>query len=528
MTPGNHHLYCPIAFALIALLLSSCDGFGCSPTGIVAELTIKSGTVERDFAKKMNHWQNAPVHATFVTNDGIRTHARSTAELVLQEGSLVVMKPKTQLRFANAVPAQNKYGVVVEEGSAEIDANSNDLQIETGIGLATLKKGSNLKLSSTGAELSIEVSIGGAHFISSTGEVFDLNGGDEILLSIGTAKLVSDGTAKLVSGEEQHQASPSQAQPDTSGENTPETPARHDIQIPPTPKNNGGRRASQKGAGIPEDLGTAEAADFAIVAGQRAFVHASQFPVAVEIVFKEVCPGDAHVKVARQKIWATGARSVILKFPLKSHRYEVRCVKDDNSLGAVTKKGRLTVLRDKGKSNLALSAPVSYIDADGRDYNLMYQSKLPLVVARWPDAPRSDKYKLHITGATGTKTIVLSKPQYRFSSGSLSEGTYKFKFTQVGDSKRSRTSRIKILFDNATPKAILTSPRNGAFSKGETITVSGIALPGWTASVFGKKLTMDSEHRFKGVATHLDKYLSLPVRLSHAKRGTHYFLRRAK
>ncbi|MBN2343335.1 MAG: FecR domain-containing protein [Deltaproteobacteria bacterium] len=518
MVARRVHLH--LLFGLICLIaVSSCEQLGCSSTDFIAELDSRSGNVERDFAAKINKWEDAPVKSTFVMNDGVRTRTNSSARLTLQEGSIVVMKPKTQLRFSASEPTQNKFGVVIEEGEANIEAASDDLEIETGIGLATLKKGSRINLSTQNNELAIEVDIGSAQFVSSTGETFDLNEGDDILLSIGTAQLVlntaedTEATDDTVSSDVEIEITDDAEAPDLDAEDSPESEHKG-------PRYQGAEE-------VPEDMNTADTADFAIVAGQRAFVHTSQFPVAIEFKLDGICPGDAHVKVQRKKIRGTGTTSVILNLPSGGHRYEVRCV-EDNMLGEVAKKGRLTILRDLGKSTLSLSAPVSYVDTDGRDYRLMYQSKLPIVVVKWPDAPSASGYTLHVTGASGTKSYTIRTPQYRFSSGALDEGSYKFKFTASGSGKRSRTSSMKIAFDNATPKAVLKSPQNGGFSKGATVTVSGIALPGWNASVFGQDLSMDSEHRFSGTAKHLDNYLSLPVKLTHATRGTHYFLRRAK
>ena len=481
---------------------------------MVAELSSRTGNVERDYAANINYWENAPVSTTFVTNDGVRTRIKSTAELTLMDGSLVVMKPNTQLRFADSIPEQKKFGVIVESGSAQIEAKSDDLQIETGIGMARLKKGSAMTLKKDENQLAVQLDIGTAQFVGSNGEAVEVGAGEEIILDIGTAQIVSR----------------SDALPEITDDSDD---VDMDFHISEATDDGDGRDDADKtddnarSHGIPDDKNTADQADFKIVAGEKIFIHAMHAPVAVEFDFSDICPEAGYVKISRKKIWATGRGSVILNVPSRGNAYEVRCVENEG-LGRVQKRGRITVLHDKGKSHLSLKAPVSYVDADGRDYNLLYQNKLPQVVVKWPDAPSASGYKLHFTGDGVTKTVTLGSPQYKFASGALKEGYYKFKFIAAGSGKRSRTSSIKIRFDNATPKAILKSPRDSGYASGGAVDVNGIALPGWTASVYGRRLPMDAQHRFTGSVQHRRQYLSLPVKLTHTKRGTHYFLRRAR
>lgn len=500
----------------MALALGSCEGFGCN-SEVVAELTSRNGNVERDFAKNMNYWENAPVHATFVTNDGVRTLPHSGAELTLVDGSLVVMKPKTQLRFANSIPEQKRFGVVVESGSAQIEAKSDDLEIATGIGLARLGKGSAITLRKNENQLAVQLDIGNAKFVANDGTVHNVTAGEEMLLDIGTAKLITmtdDQTTADAPGDEIDMDF------EESGDTNENLEDERD-------ENDDVRRSDERTHGIPDDRNVAEHADFKINVGERIFIHAMHAPVAVEFGFANICDGAGYVKISKKKIWGTGTGSVILNVPSRSHGYELHCI-ENGELGKTKARGRITVLHDKGKSILSLSAPVSYVDADGRDYNLLYQSKLPQVVVKWPDAPESSGYKLHLTGDSGTKSISLKSPQYRFSSGALEEGAYRFKFIADGSGKRSRTSSITIRFDNATPKAVLKSPRDEGYTSGAMVDISGVALPGWTASVYGKTLNMDAEHRFAGTAQHQGQYRSLPVKLTHRSRGTHYFLRRAR
>jgi hypothetical protein len=513
-------------FIVITIWFGSCDSFGCNPE-LVAELTVREGNVERDFAAHINVWEDAPVKARFVMNDGVRTLSDASAELTLVEGSLVVMQPNTQLRFSSSEPESNIFGVKMESGSAQVEANTEGLQIETGIGIARLNKGTAMTLSREKNQLSVQLDIGTAEFVSNDGTRYEVTPDNRIVLDIGSAQLISETAETTDSDNANKDVETDDTETDDTGDSAPSTDIAGDEDT--SDRAQGDSRPGHRSAASEwiASRGTAEAADFAIHAGENVIIHAVHEPVAIEFNFSSVCKEEGHVRILRKKIWGKGQGTVILNLPHQKHRYEVRCI-ENGELGRVKKHGRILVQKDKGKSHLSRTAPTSYVEADGRNYNVLYQSKLPLVVIRWPDAPTASQYKLFLTDDSGTRTLSSRTPQYRFQSGALNEGAYRFKFMTADQAKRSRTSSIRIRFDNATPKAILKSPKNGSFASGATVEVTGIALPGWTASVYGNKLPMDAQHRFAGSAQHRSNYLSLPVKLSHAKRGTHYFLRRAR
>jgi hypothetical protein len=183
------------------------------------------------------------------------------------------------------------------------------------------------------------------------------------------------------------------------------------------------------------------------------------------------------------------------------------------------------VLLDAGVAKIPGNPPASFIETDGRTYRIMYQTRPPSISVKWPKAPKGQKYKLHIDGK---KSIATSKPQHTLSSGTLSEGAHQLNFEAIGSLARtSRTTTLKIRFDNAAPKASLTAPANGSFTAGSTVEVAGTAMSNWDVELIGGTIEKDAQLRFKGETKYNGSYMSVTLRLSHARRGVHYYIRRA-
>ncbi len=89
-------------------------------------------------------------------------------------------------------------------------------------------------------------------------------------------------------------------------------------------------------------------------------------------------------------------------------------------------------------------------------------------------------------------------------------------------------SPITISFDNAAPTAVVKTPRDRSFAPGQTVAVSGIALPGWRVSALGEPLKLDDHNRFSGEIRPGADAAAIAVRFEHGERGVHYYLRRAQ
>ena len=69
----------------------------------------------------------------------------------------------------------------------------------------------------------------------------------------------------------------------------------------------------------------------------------------------------------------------------------------------------------------------------------------------------------------------------------------------------------------------MSEPQSGGFSDGEDIKVAGQALPGWSVSLDGDPVPLDSRGRF---TTDRKVNGAFPVAFSHPKHGLHYYVRR--
>jgi hypothetical protein len=271
-------------------------------------------------------------------------------------------------------------------------------------------------------------------------------------------------------------------------------------------------------------------ADIALDPGQSIVVHDPTPPTAVRFHLGPKCPGDAVVETASKSRRgsegrARGTKNVSIAFGPGANQYEVRCVEE----GVVKKEpiasGKVTVVPDSGNVPLPNSAPRTSVEADGRRYTITYQNLLPAVSITWPRAPKSDHYTLKVSSGRGSKMLTTSSPSYRFGSGALLEGTHKLVFA-TATGATSRLTTVEVRFDNAAPKASLRSPGDRSFAPGASVTVAGVALPGWSVDVNGTALPTDGQQRFAGKTAAPADLRALAVRFSHADRGVHYYLRR--
>jgi hypothetical protein len=255
-------------------------------------------------------------------------------------------------------------------------------------------------------------------------------------------------------------------------------------------------------------------------AGESFVVHAPQVPVAIAFEIAHACKGEGVLEVGRGKQRARGKGQVRLLLSAGARRYVLRC--NDRARSRIVARGTVHVLNDAGTRKLPARAPTSEIEADGRSYTIYYQNQPPEVRVRWPSPPRASAYTLELDG----QVITLTAPEHVFRSGSLRDGTHRLTFAANG--RRSRTATVTIDFDNAAPTASLSAPADRAFAPGDTVAVAGVTLPGWQVGVRSGTMEKDGDHRFEGKVVTSAQYPDVAVRLSHPRRGTHYYLRRAR
>jgi hypothetical protein len=263
-------------------------------------------------------------------------------------------------------------------------------------------------------------------------------------------------------------------------------------------------------------------ADFELQTGESVVVHDPSPPTAVRFVFGDACPETGVLQLhGASKSFAAGGASVALPMKTGSYRYELRC---ESSGSKVVRHGRVNVLKDRGTRALAVHPPATVLQADGRNYTVLYQNRLPKITLAWPSPPSGGGIQLVHELAGKTATLQLSEPSHTFPSGRLQEGKHLFHF--IGGGKISRQTSLSILFDNAAPAASLNTPASVQARSGDALTVSGTALPGWDVEIEGQAARRDAQGRFSQATVMPKERRSVVIRISHPERGTHVYLRR--
>jgi hypothetical protein len=183
----------------------------------------------------------------------------------------------------------------------------------------------------------------------------------------------------------------------------------------------------------------------------------------------------------------------------------------------------MTVRRDDGSLRLESVPPRNVFDADGRNYDVLYQNALPIVTFRWNGAGAGPYQVLVETGGR-SRTLTADGRSHTFDSGGLRDGEHRLTFVAGG--RRSPTTTVRVRFDNAAPTAHIREPR-GTIARG-SVRVAGQAIEGATVTVGGAPLALDGDNRFEGDATVPADLDALAIRFAHPRSGVHYYLRRVQ
>jgi hypothetical protein len=602
----------------------------CRGTAPLALLREAEGTVERDYDARRLAWEPAPVGAKFSLGDGIQTQASARALLALDDGAQLMLEPKTLIRFSDTPPAVPALAFDVELGAARLEASGRPVALQTRGGLARLRAGSRVILTSADSGVRFRVEVGQAVF----GEAAPLEPGDSVLINargqletssgaagntaaaalvlpgvpaVTTAFLarvngahasvrgaagwtnLPAGSVPLEAGtalrvgpkttiELQHGLESATLGADgryvvapsagvlvsaQSGSIQVHNSAAVRIQVPGGVivvaeqgearidlRRNMARVAARlreitlegpDGATSVRPGETAEFgadghttvrgrsldyADFELDAGETVTLHDPAPPSATRFRFGEICPTGGTIQILTEKgvqQYAVGDQSVSIALPPGSHRYELHCA---GAAAAPEAKGRVVVLKDAGTRRLAKHPPAATLQADGRDYTVLYQNRLPDLNVLWPGAPQTADISLTHESPGKTETLSLDSASHTFTSGQIAEGRHVFTFT--GGGKISRKTSVDVRFDNASPTASLNTPPSLGAPPGQAVQVSGTALRGWEVRVEGQRVATDAEGRFSQTATVPSERRALAVSLSHPERGTHVYLRRAQ
>lgn len=277
-------------------------------------------------------------------------------------------------------------------------------------------------------------------------------------------------------------------------------------------------------------------ADLVIQAGESPVVHDPAPPTAVGIRFGDACPGEGLVELSESASFrgeiliSKGSGQANVRVEAGGRRggtrhYRVRCIEQGGLADAAAASGTIRVVRDAATRQLPRAAPVNTVDADGRRYTVLYQNRLPQIAFQWPGTSDTGPYKLHVTPEKGESRVFdTPAPTYRMRAGELDEDTYQYYFQ--GASTRSKTSVLRIEFDNAAPSAYLRLPAVNQAWRGDSLEVAGTALPDSEVSVAGVAVPLDRQGRFSTQVALPVATGSVAVRLTSPRQGVHYYLRR--
>jgi hypothetical protein len=494
------------AAAVLLGALALCLAPSCARRGEpVATLIETQGTVERNDGP--TDWTGVAPGFAFVVGDVLKTSARAEARLRLTNGTVIRVLENARIRFARGtLPAAAIADVNVELGSAEVENATADVALVTALGVARIERGAHVRVSSDGARAKLEVVVGRAVLLDPQGEVPVEQGKGARSPQNGTRPEIYDVVvgAPIVEAPAPARAVAPAAEP----------PA------PPAP-------APPPAAPAPDqaERTTAGRADVTLEAGDTGTVHVAASSLALRLAFDKLCPNDAGVEVkdGHGKRTVTGTGGVVLKLRPGTARYALRCAGDPR--GAKPRaSGSLTIKRDSGDVPVSRRPPTNALDADGRRYTVLFQTRLPALTLGWAGAPPgAANLTLHVESPAGAQTFPSPAASHRLTSGALAEGSYVWWYA-TADGRTSPKTTVTIRFDNAAPTAQFF-PRQAAPAAG-LVAVDGVTIDGAKVSAGGKSLTIDERGRFQADVAPRAGDDAVVVRLEHPRTGVHYYVRR--
>ena len=490
--------------AIVALGLVACFAAACARRGDPVATAIETqGTVQRNDGSA--DWKAAGVGAAFFIGDSARTGQDSRARLRLNNGTVIRMVENAQIRFARGtLPAAKAPDVKLELGSAEVEVATEETALVTALGVARVERGARVRVSSAGERTTLEVLVGRAVV---------LGAGSDLVLAEGEGARIKIGELKperyrVVVGAPIVETTPAEAAPAP----------------PPVPA------APAPAAPLAEDKPARaqnSRADVTLEAGESGTVHVAGRSLALRLAFDRVCTGDASVEVkgGGEGRTLTGSGALVMKLRPGNVRYRVRCA--DDPRGAKPRAtGSLVIKRDSGDIPVSRRAAVNALDADGRRYTVLFQSRLPALTLGWAAAPAgAANLSLHVLSAAGEKTFPSATASHQMPSGALGEGSYTWWYATV-DGRASPRTAVTIRFDNAAPTAQFFPKRSGAEPAAPgLVAVDGVTIDGAKVSAGGQSVPVDERGRFSATVAPAHGDDAVMIRLEHPRTGVHYYVR---
>jgi hypothetical protein len=518
--------------AAVVLAGIACAAVSCRQREpLVAVLQEARGSVERSDG---GGWTPAPTQAGFSIGDLLRTGAGAGAQLRLIAGTLINVGENARVRFLRGAASNGRPAPAAELGidlgSAEIEQVVEELSLSTALGPLRIEKGTRLHVRSDGQTETIEVLVGRVILLEA-GKSTAVGAGQGVRLKFGRAEvehfhikvgpaMVAPASTELPSARRDSAAPEGAArapQPEQEPDPAPaRQPAGRESEPPPD-------KGARPEAAAPERA----RADVTLPAGENAVLHDAKSALDVRLRFDHFCSSHGVVEVAGDSHRRlSGAGSVVLRIREGTQRYRLRC-QASSSEKPVVVSGALRLLRDSGNLQLSRRAPFNAIEADGRHYTVLFQTRLPVLSFTWPAAPtNAGALKLNIDIAGQVKVFPTAEPRFELPSGALPEGTYTWSYT-TEDGRQSPKTTVTIRFDNAAPTAQFFPSGGDDRERSPTaISINGVTLDGTKVSVAGQQLTIEDRGRFRTTATPAEGDAAVAVRLEHPRIGVHYYVRR--
>jgi len=177
----------------VVILSTAVFAFGCSGKH-VAELIESNGIVERDHSEKLGKWFAANSGEKFSMGDAIRTGKQSGATLKLKSKARLQVEAETVMRFLESAPDEENLGV--EIGNVSLMAAEGNVTLRSSVGLASIERGSTVRIGIAGNIMQYEVMMGNATFRVGS-EDAKVTAGQKIAIDIATATILPTATAPV-------------------------------------------------------------------------------------------------------------------------------------------------------------------------------------------------------------------------------------------------------------------------------------------------------------------------------------------
>ncbi len=465
----------------------------------VASLVEAHGIVEQAAGEG---WRAIAPVVPFVIGDLVRTGQRSSARVRVEGAGVIRMGDNTRLRFRQGMlPRSSEVGV--EVGMAELESDA-EMLVYTGAGRSRIAAGSRVQVRADAQGTRFDVLVGRAILVGKDGEEI-VEAGQVVRIRVGSAVVER---LDVTIGQATVEVSAAQAQAAAPDAGRPATPPEAAPQV---------GKPSAEGSKASEGA-ERQRADVTIAAGESATLHAGGSTLNVRVRFDHLCPGNGTIDVGRRGR-IDGSGSAVLTLRTGKLAYRLRCAGDQKVRSAV-----LTLKPDSGNVPLPKRASANTLEADGRRYTVLYQTRAPALVLTWPTAPAgTTELDLHLLGAGGDRTMHTATARQTLPSGALSEGIYTWWYT-TRDGKSSPRTGLQLRFDNTAPTAQFF--RTGGEATPGTIAIDGVTVPGHQVSSGGIPLPVDEHGRFRGMLAPLAGDDAVAVRVESAPTGVHYYVRR--